>query len=62
MFIMFIIDFRERKQGKDIDMRNIDPLPPAHARARDQTCSLALCPDRESNTQPLGVQGDFPTS
>lgn len=28
----------------------------------NQTRSLGVCPNWESNTQPLGVQGDAPTN
>ena len=43
-------------------MRNSDQLPLVHAPIRDQTHNLGICPDSESNPQPLfGVQDGSPT-
>ena len=42
--------------------RNIDRSPPTRAPARDETCILALCPDREENLQLCGVRDDPPSN
>ena len=55
------IDFRKRGReketgrGKNIDVRNIDPLPPVCALTWGQTCNTAMCPAWGSNLQPFGV-------
>ena len=50
---------RERDRQTDIDVRNIDwSLPPVHALTGEQTCNLGMCPDRESDLQPVSVWDD----
>ena len=42
---------REREREKE---RDIVWLPLVSAPTGDQTCNLGVCPDQESNQQPLG--------
>ena len=59
---MFIA-FRERGKGRSRERQtDIDQLLPICAPTRDQTCNLGMCPDQESNPQPLGAQDNTPTS
>ena len=64
----FFIAFRETDRGGQGDREehrcereaSIDWLSPAHARIRDRTRNLGLCPDRESN-QTFWSTGQRPT-
>ena len=51
IFKNMFIDFREREDERET---HIDQLLPLHALTGDGTCNLAMCPDGESNLQPLG--------
>ena len=53
--------YRGRQREKNIDVRNISGLPPIHTPTRDETHSLGMCPDQESNLQPSGVRDGAPT-
>ena len=67
-----LIEFRERKGEKEgergregggdrerhINMRNINRLPLMCTPTGDQTHSLGMCPDGESNLKPFGVWDD----
>ena len=50
--------FRKR----EIDLRNIDRLPPIHAPTGDQTCNLGMCPDQGSSLQHFGAWDYAPTN
>ena len=52
--------WREGKGGRETLMRerNINGLPLTCAPSGDWTCNPGLCPDQESNWQPLGLQDD----
>ena len=47
---------------KETSIRYLDGLPLVHTPTRDQTHSLGMCPDWESNLQPFGLQDDAPTN
>ena len=48
-----VIDYREGKGKKYIDVRNIDGLLPICTLTGDRSCNLGVCPDWELNPQPL---------
>lgn len=54
--LFFKINFgereKEREQEQNIDVRNIDQLPP-NITNQDRTCRLSMCPDGESNPKLL---------
>ena len=56
------IDFRNRGRKRNIDVRNIDQLPPTQAPSGDWTCNLGMCSDRKLNPQPFGVQDGTPSN
>ena len=57
------IDFREiRERKRNINVRNINRLPPILALTGDQTHKVGVCPDQELDLQPFGVQADTPTN
>ena len=53
---------REREKERNIDVRNINRLPPIHTPTGDGTHNLDICPDRELNLQPFGAWVDAPTN
>ena len=66
---MFFIDFRERGRGKKRERkRNISVREKHQSIAScinltgNQTHDLGMCPDRESNPQPFGVQDNVQPS
>lgn len=55
------INLREKgRKGKS--KRNIDWLPPICTLTSGGTGNLDICPNRESNPRPFGIQGDSPTN
>ena len=56
----FIYSYLERGKGREGETpmweKNSDRLPLVHVLIRDQICTLAVCPDRELNQQPLALQ------
>ena len=61
-----LIDLRERGRGggeresdRNIDVREKHQLVASH-KCPDQTRSLGMCPDWESNPQPFGYWDDTP--
>lgn len=55
------IKLGERKnEKKNIDMRNIDLLPPIHT--CNQTHNPGMCHNQESNPQPFGIWDVVPTN
>ena len=56
MFLNFREKGRERKRGRerDIDMRNIDWLPPIHVPTADGTCILLVRGTTLQPTEPPG--------
>ena len=60
------INFRERGREREGEKRwcerNISQLPPVHTLTGDQTYSLGMCFDQESNLQPFGEQDNAPTN
>ena len=50
---------RERERERE---RNIDWLSPICTPTRDWTHNLGMCPDWESNPQPLSAQDSDPTN
>ena len=65
---MFILE-RGSKEGRETkgyreterEKKTLMGWPPAHARTRDQTHNLGMCPDWESNPQPFGARGNAST-
>lgn len=57
-FFNVSIDFREREREREgnIDVRNIDRLPPVCTLTRDQTYKLGMCPEWKSILPPFGTQ------
>ena len=55
---------RERKRQRETLMWDINIiwLPPIHTPAGDQTGNLSMCPDQDSNPQPLGTWKDAPAN
>ena len=60
-----LINFRKRGRGREregnINVRNINQLPPVRALTGDQTHNFGMCPDQELNSQPFGVRDNTPT-
>ena len=55
--ICLLILEREKRRGGERETS----MPPIHALPRYQTQNPGMCPDRESNPQPFGVQDDAST-
>ena len=53
---------RETERERNIDVRNIDQLPPPHTPTGDWTQNLGMYLVHESNLQPFGVQGNASTN
>ena len=54
-FFLLLVPERGERRDKERE-RNTDQLPPACAPAGDQTCDPGMCPDRELNQRPFGLQ------
>ena len=50
---------REREREKET---NIDRPPLTHTPTKDRSPNLGMCPDQESNPQPLGLQDYAPSN
>ena len=53
---------KERERERNINVGNINQLPPVHAPSGDPSHNLGMCSDWGLNLQSFGVQDDAPTN
>ena len=58
MFLLIL----ERKRERNVDVRNMDWLPPVHTPIGNWIRNLGMCPDQELNRQHFGAQDSTPTN